>query len=258
MTTLTTITSTTHHPQEPDMTSNQVHSIRSATRMSAALLLLGAVATSAHAQLVDGTFGNALVPFSAVLGTNLASMAPGKWGQENSTITGVVGSVIPLAPTTMLSMFNSGGVTTQAGQAIDLAPYAAMIASGAQLTFGAFFNAASAGPVGGVGVSFFSSAFYNSILPPTFSAVASAVNGTPGDWEQKQVTVMIPTTAAWMLAQVYYSNATLSTVNGQSQPGYVDEAYLRITPVPEPASWALMGLGALGVAWRQRARRQYP
>jgi hypothetical protein len=226
----------------------------SQTRLAAAaaLLLLGGAATSVHAQvLADTGFGGPLVPFSTVLGNNSTQMVPGVWGHEVSTITGTVGTVSPNGGTTMLSMSPGGGVTTQAGQAINLTSYGGLIASGANATFGAYFNAAQTGPSGGVFVSFFATPFYSSLISSV--GFASAVNNNPGDWQQFQVVAPIPMGTTWMLAQVYYSNPTMSIVNGQTQNGFVDDAYFSVTAVPEPASWALMGLGALGIAWRQRA-----
>ncbi len=228
----------------------------------AAVLLLGAAASSHGATLVNPGFeNNSLVPFGTVLGTNAVPMTPGVWGQENSTITGTVLPVSPNAGVRMLSMLNSGGVTTQAGQAIPLtAADIALVNSplGANVTFGALFNSATAGPVGAVGVSFFGNSFYSSILTPPFYAASAALDNAPGSWlNQIQVTAKIPVGTTWMLAQVYYSNATLFNAVGP-QAGYVDDAFLSINPVPEPATWALMGLGALAIGWRQRARRQLP
>ncbi len=228
----------------------------------AAFLLLGAAASSHGATLVNPGFeNNAIQPFGFVLGTLSSPMQAGVWGQENSTITGAVGLVNPVQ-TQMLSMQNSGGVTTQAGQAIPLtAADIALVNSpgGANVTFGAFFNSATAGPVGAVGVSFFQSALYSSIISPPIYAASAPVDNAPGSWlNQIQVTAQIPVSATWMLVQVYYSNATLLNAAVGPQAGYVDEAYLRITAVPEPATWALMGLGALAVGWRQLARRQLP
>lgn len=249
------------------MKSIQLKTVRVQTRIAAALLLLGGAASSHGATLVDGGFEvNPLVPFATVLGGS-GGMQPGKWGQENSTITGPVGLVNPGAGSLMLSMQNSGGVTTQAGQAIPLTPADIALANspgGANVTFGAFFNSATLGPVGGVVVSFFQTNVYGSIInTPPFYAAASTLDGLPGTWGGAvspllpiEVTAKIPTNATWMLAQVYYSNATL--FNAGPQSGYVDEAYLRIAPVPEPATWALMGLGALAIGWRQRARRVLP
>lgn len=84
-------------------------------------------------------------------------------------------------------------------------------------------------------------------------AFASPTNGVPADWELEQVTALISANATWMLAQIYYSNPTFSIVNGQTQAGFVDEAFLRVAAVPEPATWALICLGAPGIAWRRRA-----
>lgn len=228
--------------------------LKSRLQQATAGLLLGC-ACAAQAQLIDGGFDiNPLTTLNVVIGG--PTFTYGVWGQESSTLSTGVGPNLPNTFPNMLSMTNgnNSGVATQTGQAMDVSfgPIAAMIATGtATFSYSALFNADTAGPVGGLSMSFFSgNSFATSIGVPVTGNIA--VDNIPGNWQVHTITGAIPLGTASLLAQVYYINSSLVTLTGALQPGFVDSARLTIAAVPEPSSWALMGLGCLLVGWRHR------
>lgn len=228
---------------------NPPHSVLNCLTIAVLLGCSGA----AQAQLVDGGFDSQpLTTLAAVIGG--PTFLYGQWGQESSTLSPGVGPNLPNTFPLMLSMTNSGGVATQTGQALDvsIAPFAAQIATGtAMFSYSALFNANTAGPIGGLAMSFYSSnTFASAIGGPV--AANFAVDNIPGTWQAHTIMGSIPVGTASMLAQVYYLNASLASANGALQPGFVDSARLTISAIPEPSTWALMGLGGLLVGWRHR------
>lgn len=218
--------------------------------------LLALALPAAQAQLVDGGFDiNPLTTIVAVINTP-NPMLFGVWGQESATLVGVVGPVSPLSPTMMLSTTFTSGIASQTAQAIDVLPFAGMIASGANFTLSANFNALNLGPIGGIVMQFFASnTFASQIGVPVPSSIN--VDGNPATWENLSITGLIPAGTQSMLAQVLYSNASLITANGTTQPGYVDSVEFRITPVPEPGAWVLLMAGGALMTWRLR-RQSWP
>ena len=215
--------------------------------------LLALAVPAAQAQLVDGGFDiNPLTTIAAVINTP-NPMLFGQWGQESATIVGPVGPVVPLSAPFMLSTTATSGVTSQTVQAINVLPWAGVIAAGANFTLSANYNALLQGPVGGIAMQFFSGNTYASqIGTPVFGSVN--VDGNPALWQNLSISGLIPLGTQSMMAQVYYSNASLATATGALQAGYVDSVDFRITPVPEPGSWALLAAGGALLGWRTRQR----
>ncbi len=236
------------------MTSTQPRhdGLRAASMTAAAVLLLG-WGPAAHALLTDGSFENAsLTSIADVLGSAFPDFS-GQWGHESSTITGTVGTLSPHAGTSMLSMTPTIGTLTQTLQAVDVSAYAGVINGGANFSFSAWFNAADAGAIGGVGMQFFSGGTYGTQIG-SFVTGNITVDGDPTGWQQRSIGGLIPAGTAWMLAQVYYSNASLVNAVGGSQAGYVDSAAMSITAVPETPTYGMLsvGLALLGAMARRR------
>ncbi len=220
-------------------------------RWSAALLL--GCSAAAHAQLVDGGFDTQpLTTMAAVIGG--PTFLYGQWGQESSTLSTGVGPNVPASPTRMLSMtIGNSGTATQTAQAIDVSgpSFAGLIASGnAIFSYSALFNADSAGPVGGLSMDFFTGNSFATVIGAPVIA-NFAVDNIPGNWQVHTISGAIPVGTQSMLAQVYYLNASLAAA-GFVQPGFVDSARLTIAAIPEPSTWAMMGLGGLLLGWRHR------
>lgn len=168
----------------------------------------------------------------------------GQWGPESGAIVGVDGGVTPPQGVKMLRMNQTGGVTTQAFQTIDVTAFAAAIDAGtATVNLNALFTTGPnlSGAVGGVYVSFFPLANYGSLTG--FIGNTLALDGSANTWQTIAVNGPIPIGTRWLLAQTAYANATLIAADGTPYPGYVDAA--DVTVVPEPATLGLLGLGAL-------------
>ena len=219
--------------------------------IACASALLALALPAAQAQLVDGGFDiNPLTTLVAVINTP-NPMLFGVWGQESATLVGVVGPVSPLTPPQMLSSTFTSGVASQTAQAINVIPFAGLIAAGATFTMSANFNALGQGPIGGISMQFFSgNTFASQIGVPVTGSIT--VDNNPVGWQSLSITGAIPAGTQSMMAQVLYNNASLLTAAGTTQPGYVDSVDFRITPVPEPGTWALLLAGAAAVGWRVR------
>jgi hypothetical protein len=175
----------------------------------------------------------------------------GQWGVENATITGTVGSISPFLGTKMLSMLDDGLVTTQAAQAVDVSSYATLINNGsAKYDLSAFFNVDSnvSAAIASVYLQFFTGANYGTQIG-TGIGDSITLDTLPNTWQSKSITGIIPAGTTWLVAQVYYSDASI----GQS-PGYVDATELTISAVPEPTTLSLLALGSL-VLMRRSQRR---
>jgi len=234
------------------------HSVRKNAVTLASALALASAMPAAHAQLVDGGFDqNPLTTIANVLNNPFASYS-GVWGQESAVTTSTAGPFGPYTVPLMLEMSSTGGVATQAVQAVDMAAYANMINNpGANFSFIARFNAARPGAVGGLLMQFFNGTDYSSQSAP-FIAGNISLDGNSSSWEQKSITGAVPAGTTWMLAQVYYLEASLVDAAGGVQAGFVDGAELGISPVPEPGSAVLLALGGAVIMLSQRRRARQP
>jgi hypothetical protein len=105
---------------------------------------------------------------------------------------------------------------------------------------------------------FFGGNTYASQIGVPVSAGINVNDGNPALWQNLSITGLIPAGTQSMMAQVYYLNASLLGNNGALQPGYVDSVDFRITPVPEPSSWAMLAAGGLLIGWRARRSARHP
>jgi PEP-CTERM motif-containing protein len=93
---------------------------------------------------------------------------------------------------------------------------------------------------------------------------SSSANVTTGSGLVATFTIGVPLNASGQYTISTTSNAGTGWVNRSTDPTPHDHAFdqqasILITVVPEPATWSLIGLGALGVfgvnLWRSKARR---
>lgn len=87
--------------------------------------------------------------------------------------------------------------------------------------------------------------------------IPSFLNGTPGVYSIGSITASLVAQVGMNPAELH---GWLASHNGQFPMLYADDAIvteasltLVSAPVPEPASWAMLGAGLLGLAWRRRA-----
>ena len=240
------------------MSQRRNHFMRSATVLGGLLSasVLSVNSTASANLLTDPSFeANALLPGIGVL-TNIPGNA-GIWGTENANIVGTVGAVSPAGGVKMLQMLDDGLVATQGWQAVNVSGFAGTIDAGlASYTASALYNVDSAVPAAAASTGVFfvdSTGVYGNFTGP-FSSTGQVLDANPGTWQPITDAGSVPVGTRWLIIQVAYSNASLASVNGTIEPGYVDVADLDIR-VPEPASLSLLALGPV-LARRRRSRNQ--
>ena len=194
--------------------------------------------------ILPGAVGN----FGLVVGPPFDD---GFWGAENSSIVATGSGVTPLSASYMLEMMDDGLAHTQAWQVVNVAgdlplnPYVGL---------SAWFTVSNNGSGSVAGVQM--RTFATGAVWPTSSGIwgtSSTLDGASNTWEKISLApVPILANTEWILAEVFYVNATLRQAGAVTLNGYVDDVKLTIG-VPEPASLSLMGLG-LGLALLRRRR----
>lgn len=231
-----------------------MNSVVSNRSLLTSLLSLAAITTGASAvALTDPGFENFSTPLlSAPATLTNFVVSQNQWGQENSSIvSNTIGPVSPFAGNYHLKMDTTGGVTTQAFQALDVSSYSAAInANIATVSAGAWYNSNARAAIGGVYVSFLATPDLSNPTGPLALSVFTLDN-SPNSWELNQFTnVPIPAGTNWILFQVAFDEASLLDASGAVGSGYVDNAYCEIIPAPSGA--ALLAASGLFVARRRR------
>jgi hypothetical protein len=179
------------------------------------------------------------------------------WGDEASTIVTATGGVTPSGGTQMLSMTTDFLTYTQTLQLVDVSAFSPDISAGLlAASFNAKFNVSSNIPAANAGVILqFLDSSHN--LVGSTSSAGLILDNNASTWQQISLAnIAVPVTAQYLEAQVLYNDASLA-VNGQNNPGFVDDAVLtldRSSTTPEPGS--LMALIPAGSMLLFRRRRQ--
>ncbi|MEX2315640.1 MAG: PEP-CTERM sorting domain-containing protein [Pirellulales bacterium] len=225
----------------------------------AVVLLMGLVASNARAAttgnlLSDPSFeANPLISYFDIL---LPPFTSGAWGAESATITGSANGISPADGSLMLSMTNDGLIATQAWQTIDVSAYSTPINAGlVTVDASALYNV----PADiATGLSSLNIQFLNAL----HIAIGAGANvGSPvldsnvSTWEQLSITgAFVPSGTQFIRAQVAYNNASLMGA-GAIRPGYVDDAHLTLTIVPEPATLIPLSIAVVGGLLFHKRRR---
>ncbi len=183
-------------------------------------------------------------------GNVLGNWIPNTWGAEQGAIVGAMSGVTPAQGVQMLKLDRIAGVSSQAGQVIDLTAYSALIDSGqAVLNLSALFNieAGFAGAIGGVGVYTFTGPNQWGSHTDYFAGSVT-LDGSAPSWQAAQASKTLLAGTRWIVAEVYYVNQTVP----QGEFGFVDS--VRAEVVPEPATLLALGAGLAAVARRRRLR----
>jgi hypothetical protein len=139
---------------------------------------------------------------------------------------------------------------------VDVTPYASFINAGnATVDFGALFNVPQdlQAAVGSVGVTFLNAA--NVPLAPLFVGTPATPDSNPVSWQPFGMTnVAVPVNTSYIRMQLAYSNVTMQSAVGADRPGFIDNARLSLTLVPEPATIGLGAVALLGMLLLSRRR----
>ena len=242
-------------------TNNTLRSLRGLCILLTAVVFAAATAPASHAVIVTGNllvdpgFENpALTPFGQILGPPFTN---GVWGGENAAnVVGPDNGIVPAGGARMHRMNDDGLLATQSWQRVDVTPYASFINAGnATVDFGALFNVPQdvLAANGSVGVSFLNAA--NAVLAPPFVGVAANPDSVPQTWQPYGLTnVAVPPNTSFIRMQLAYANATMQSAVGPDRPGFVDNARLSLTLVPEPATLGLGAMAILGMLLLSRRR----
>ncbi len=227
--------------------------------MASTVAIAIGVATASAAPLVNPAFDDpspvgALPPvdFAQVVGPPFSI---GFWGAENSAIVttgGTNGPVTPRSHPQMLEMKNDGLAVTQAWQVINVA---GTLPPNPSVGLSGWFtvSANSFGAVAGVQMRTFDSGTDWSNPPTLIVNATRQLDGASLTWEQILIApVPVPSSTEWIVAEVFYSNATLLQ---RGTNGFVDDVGLRI--VPEPASIGLVCGGAVVLGGFARRRKSH-
>jgi hypothetical protein len=216
--------------------------------VAVASLTLGFVVASVQANLLtDPSFEiGPLIPGVGVL-ANIPANA-NTWGAENGNLVGVQGAVAPNSGIQMLEMLDDGQVASQGWQAVNVTGLAAQIdaglvtyVAGAHYNHAGFVTAASASNA----LAFIdSSATWGNFSGPQ-AASGLILDTSPLTWETIGVAGTIPAGTRWLVIQVAYANASMAIPGAINAPGYVDDAWIEVRVIPEPASLALLATPAL-------------
>jgi hypothetical protein len=226
-----------------------------AAALLAALMTTNASAVTTGNLLVDPAWDipNPLNTYGAVYSGPLY----GVWGQEAAAIVGAENSITPFSPNGMLRENLTALVASQTFQPVDVSAYALPISLGnVTVDFTALFNINS--PIPGAIANVLLQFRDSSGAQVGGNLIGSSVgmgglDSNTSTWQPLTITGgLVPPTTVRIHAEVAYANASLL----QNAPGYVDNADLRLTIVPEPTSVALLvGGTSLCVVWailRQR------
>ena len=95
----------------------------------------------------------------------------------------------------------------------------------------------------------------HTFLAPTNINSQMIFDNNPSTWQLVSVSnIPIPINTKYLVQQVDYVDSTIVDASGADQAGYVDDASITLTTVPEPASMGLMICGAAVVSRRRRRK----
>ncbi len=216
--------------------------IKKCKSLSAVVLAAAAVFTTSN------VFANLLTDPGfeppATLGGWLPPIAD-QWLAENAALSGVNSGVDPRNGIQMLQINPTSLIASQVAQQIE-GPFTA----GTVFTFEAWFNAPVGGTLGGVSFSG-RDALSGAIVGGTFATGSITIDADPATWELISISGSLLADSAVIEAQVYYRNDTIVNTLG-----FVDDADLRIVPLPPALILLISGFTALLAMGRVSASRK--